>query len=279
MLGVLGEAQAGVDDDPVRVDPAGHRALHAPRELVDDLGDHVPVDGAVVHVDGLAPPVHHHERDVVRGHHGHHRRVGGAPADVVDQARPGLHGLLGDRGAHGVDGDHDTGRGELADDGDDPAQLLGLVHPRRARPGRLAAHVHHVGALRHQVETVFDGEFGVEPVTAVGERIGRHIDDAHHRAAFPVRQSGHLATQGTHGTSLGRVPTGRIAAVGCGAAPGAGTVPDTAERPAPRRPGPGAGQAARATAPAALAGSGVCTHGRGSAGFRRRRTRGRLSSR
>ena len=52
------------------------------------------------------------------------------------------------RRPHGVDGDGQPGPDQLGDDRADPAQLLGLVDALRPRPGRLAAHVHDVGALR-----------------------------------------------------------------------------------------------------------------------------------
>ena len=83
----------------------------------------------------------------------------------------------------------DACRGQFADHGEHPAQLLGLVDPGGARAGGLAADVDQVGALGDQVEAVLDGDVRVEPPPAVGERVGRDVHHAHDRAAVPLRQS------------------------------------------------------------------------------------------
>ena len=79
------------------------------------------------------------------------------PLTSLTRAAPAASGLFGDGGAHGVDGDGDALGGEAADDGDDAAQLLGLVDAGGAGPGGLAADVDQVGALGDQVEAVLDG--------------------------------------------------------------------------------------------------------------------------
>ena len=57
-----------------------------------------------------------------------------------------------------------------------------LVGAGRARAGarRLTADVQHVGAFGAQPFAVGDGGFGAGMQAAVGEGVGRDVDDAHH---------------------------------------------------------------------------------------------------
>ena len=75
---------------------------------------------------------------------------------------------------------------QRADDRDDAAQLLVDRHRLGPRTGRLAADVEDVGTLGDEHARVFDGAIEREPLTAVGERVGRDVEDAHdargHRA-------------------------------------------------------------------------------------------------
>ena len=46
-------------------------------------------------------------------------------------------------------------------------------------PGRLAAHVHDVGAFGDHLLGPLDGTVPVEPQPAVGERVRGHVEDGH----------------------------------------------------------------------------------------------------
>lgn len=208
VLGALGEAETGVDHQALGRDAAGDDRRHALAEFGHHLGDDVRVDGAVVHVLAEAAPVHDDEGHARGGDGGHHGRVREAAADVVDQDGAGGHRLVGDPGAHGVHGHRDALGGQAPYDGYDAPQLLVLVDPRGAGARRLTADVHQVGALGDQIETALHGGGGVEPATAVREGIGRHIDDAHDRAAVPLGQAVDRApsavrAQRTHTSTLG----------------------------------------------------------------------------
>lgn len=182
----LGEAESGVDHEPLRCDARG---VHAGTELCHDLCHHVPVDGAAVHVAAEAAPVHQDEGDAAGCHGRRHGGVGQAPADVVHEDRARLDRPPGDSGAHGVDGHQDALGDQSPDDRDDPAQLLALVDAGRAGTGRFAADVDQVGAVGHQAQAALDGGGRVESAAAVGERVRGHVDDSHDRAAVPVGQS------------------------------------------------------------------------------------------
>ena len=65
---------------------------------------------------------------------------------------------------------------------------VGRVDPHGAGPGRFAADVDEVGARRPQLEAVPDGVVVVEEPAAVGERVGRDVEDAQHRAPPELRQ-------------------------------------------------------------------------------------------
>ncbi len=68
---------------------------------------------------------------------------------------------------------------EAGDDGEDAADLFIGVHRGGTGAGGLAADVDDVGAFGDELETVLDGAAGVAEVAAVGEGIGRDIEDAH----------------------------------------------------------------------------------------------------
>jgi hypothetical protein len=185
VLGVLGEAEAGVDDDAVGGDAAGQDGLDTRVQFVDDFGDDVGVLAADVAALEEAAPVHDDEGGAGVGDGRDHAGVGEAAADVVDEGGTGREGPFGDGGAHGVDGDRDPLGGQAADDGDDAAQFLGLVDPGGSGAGGLAADVDQVRALGDQVEATLDGGRGVEEAAAVGEGVGGDVHDSHDRAAVP----------------------------------------------------------------------------------------------
>ena len=79
-------------------------------------------------------------------------------------------------------------RHQVGDHGQHPRRLRGRVDPHRAGPGRLAADVDEVGPRRPQREAVPDGVVVVEEPAAVGERVGRDVEHAQHRAPAEPRQ-------------------------------------------------------------------------------------------
>ena len=83
-----------------------------------------------------------------------------------------------------------THLGQLGDDRPDPAQLFLGRDALCAGPGRLASDIDDVGALPGQVQAVLDGGVRPEPGTAVGERVRRHVDHAHHQAPPWIRETG-----------------------------------------------------------------------------------------
>ena len=106
--------------------------------------------------------------------------------------------------------------GERLDDGYDATQLLLDERSGRARPGRLAADVEDVGTVREQLPPVRDRALGVEEQPAVGERVGRDVDDPHHlrrlrharQAIPPPRRSVGVVVPRPAGRSLTRACPG-----------------------------------------------------------------------
>jgi len=100
---------------------------------------------------------------------------------VVDHACSGL-----DRGTHHLGlGRVDADRQrrlfrESFDHRDHARQFLLQGHVPCARPRGFAAHVKDVGALFRQAHAMGDGRGGRRVVAAVGKRIRRDVDDAHH---------------------------------------------------------------------------------------------------
>ena len=65
------------------------------------------------------------------------------------------------------------------DDGDDARQLLLGGHVVGTGARRLAADVENVGALRGELQAMGDGSLRRRVQAAVGEAVGRDVDDAH----------------------------------------------------------------------------------------------------
>ena len=63
----------------------------------------------------------------------------------------------------------------------EPRKLLGEADALRARPGGFAADVDDRGAGGQHLPGMVDGDLRVEEGAAVGERIRRHVEDAHHQ--------------------------------------------------------------------------------------------------
>ena len=105
-------------------------------------------------------------------------------ADVVDDLGSGFDGVAGGGGVEGVDGE--DGVGALLEDGFDDGEDAGLFffggEWSGVGAGGFAADVEDVGALSSMlclVEGPFGGVLGRVEVAAVGEGVGRDVEDAH----------------------------------------------------------------------------------------------------
>ena len=120
---------------------------------------------------------------------GRHVEQGGR--DVVDQVAPASQGRLGHRRLHRVDRDPDVARQRL-DHRDHPGQLDLFGHGLGPRAGRLTPDVDDVGPLGHHVEPVGHGGLGGQVAPPVGERVRRHVENAHDERS--VGQNRYLRT-------------------------------------------------------------------------------------
>ena len=103
VLGILGKADARIDDDRFGSYAGAKGRLHPFAELSHHLGDHVGVLGEVRHPIAVPTPVHDDVGHLHFGDRGGHLGIGQSPTDVVHQAGSGGNRSLGDLRAHGVD--------------------------------------------------------------------------------------------------------------------------------------------------------------------------------
>mgnify|MGYP007049499038 CR=1 FL=1 len=171
---VLGEAEAGIEDDGFGPCARPQRDLDRPRQEGALIFDHV---GELF---ALAPRVHQAKARPVLG--GDARDVGLAlrAPDVVDGMCTRFQGEPRGLRPVGVDGEDPSLAGEPPDDRQHaPLLLLGLDR-HRIRACRFASHIDDVSALvDHAIRMVRrDVDRGVES-SAIGEAVRRHVEDAH----------------------------------------------------------------------------------------------------
>ena len=114
-------------------------------------------------------------------------RLPGSPVergDVVDEVDAGREREAHDLGVAGVDRDLDAGQArppvaQRLEHRPHARQLDLGCNGQRARPRRLAADVEDVRAAREQRLAMLDGARRIEEGAAVGEAVGRDVDDAH----------------------------------------------------------------------------------------------------
>ncbi len=115
-------------------------------------------------------------------------------ADVVDDLDSGFDGVASGGCVEGVDGE--DGFGALFEDGFDDGEDAGLLLVGCERggvgAGGFAANIDDAGALVEHLEGLGEGSFGgvlggVE-VAAVGEGVGRYVEDAHDEGAMAERE-------------------------------------------------------------------------------------------
>ena len=174
LLHRLPEADSGVEHDALLVD-AGVDG--EPKPLLEE-GDDVGHDVLVV---GLFLPVHQADPGAGLRYEVGHRRVGSQSRHVVDELRAERECAPRDLRLGGVD--RHGHAVEPLEHRDDTAQLLvqrhGLVPGTRGLP----ADVHDRRTLLDHAARRRDGVVRVEVHAAIGERVRRHVDDAHHRWA------------------------------------------------------------------------------------------------
>ena len=181
------EAEAGVDDEVITGEAGGGGGGDALGEAgQDEWEDFIGLKwwegapslwgSAGVHEDGSA---------LECGTGGGHGWVPGVAADVVDDLGAGFDGEAGGGGVVGVDGE--DGVRALAEDGGDDGEDAGLFfgggEGGGVGAGGLAADVEDLGAGVEHGESLGEGAVGcvlggVE-MAAVGEAVGRDVEDAH----------------------------------------------------------------------------------------------------
>ncbi len=119
-----------------------------------------------------------------------HGGVPGETADVVDDLGARIHGGAGRRGVVGVDGEDGFGAGGANgfEDGEETRLLLGWRELGRVGAGGFGADVEDVGAAIENIEAVLDGGVGEKELAAIGEAVGRDVEDAHDEGAIAERE-------------------------------------------------------------------------------------------
>jgi hypothetical protein len=122
-----------------------------------------------MHEDPGAPGIPHHRR---------HARIPESTGDVVDHRRARRQRTLGDGRAVRVDADGYALGYEGLDDREDSPILFLDGDSLGAGASRLTTDVYEIGTLVREASALCDRVLEVEEAAAVGERIGRDVEDA-----------------------------------------------------------------------------------------------------
>ena len=197
----LAEADAGIGAQRLGRDPRGARDVRAARR-----GSRRPRHDVVVAraraASCAARPACAWRRTPApaRGDDVEDVGIGAAGGHVVHDRRSGLERGGRHRGLAGVDAHGHLGLGGQATRR--PATPGGALRASSTGigtgTGRLAADVEQIGARRRPAASpCATAAIGVEVAAAVGERVGRDVDDAHHRGSVPAEGRARRTSVGT----------------------------------------------------------------------------------
>ena len=169
----LAEADARIEQDAAerRARRSGQveRALEEPLDVVENVDRRIRLI-AVVHDD---------DRRAGLGDRVRHAGIALQSPDVVDDAGAEPRRLARHRRLRGVDGDWRIEAGQRLEHRRHAPQLLLLGNRKMAGPGRFAADVHDRRALGDHRAGARDRGGRIEVASTVGERIRRHVENAH----------------------------------------------------------------------------------------------------
>lgn len=185
MLQVFAEAEAGIKDDPIRMDAFVFEKAQALLKVVMHRSDDVIVMRRCLHGLRSADHVHDHEAGVGLCSEAQHGRICAQAGDIVDDVGSGVECSAGDGGFHGVDGDECLClRTHGANDGEDAAQFFGFFDRLGTWAGGFAADVEDIGTFGEEGECVLNGAARIVEAPSIRKAVGRDIDDAHDEAAM-----------------------------------------------------------------------------------------------
>ena len=184
LLRRLAEANAGVESDPLPCDAGPVGDVQRARKEAGDVGHDVDR-----RIDGLAI-VHGDDEGAVIGGDTRHVMIALQAPDVIDDRSASLEREPGDRRRHRIDGDRRAERDNVSQHRAQAGNFLlgghGLLAAIGAR--RLGAHVNDVGAVGDHPPGLGQSVVRREEAAAVRERVGRDVENTHHRRIGPVRR-------------------------------------------------------------------------------------------
>ncbi len=194
LVAKFSEAEAGVKEDAVEGNTGLLRGLEMCGEFLADEGFDRGGIEAREGVPDLGGPAGVHEDEAgwraAVGEGEGHGGVPGEAADVVDDLGAGVDGGAGGGAVVGVDGEDGLGAGgaDGFEDGEETRLLLGGREFGRVGAGGFGANVEDMGAAIEDMEAMLDGGLGEKELAAIGEAVGRDVEDAHDEGAIAERE-------------------------------------------------------------------------------------------
>ena len=115
---------------------------------------------------------------------------------VVDDPRPGIERGLHDCFVPGIDRYDGAGLYQGAHDRLDAQNLLSRMEFTGPRARQFAPNIDDVSSSRQECPAVSDRARRIKPLSAVGEAVGRHVEDAHDDRAIEIEPCPRLSRGG-----------------------------------------------------------------------------------
>ena len=176
----LAEPKSRIEQDFFARDPCRQRRIAPRGQPIEHVEHHIAIAGAAVQILALTRRVHQHHRRAAACGKFQAARIVAQSRNVVDQMRARAQRRLHHRRAPGVRTDRRASRSQPFDRRDHAFKLVAFPHRRCARTGAFAAHIDDRRARLKHGRGVGIGHIGiVHELPAIGEAVGRHVEDAH----------------------------------------------------------------------------------------------------
>lgn len=189
MLFALAEAETGIEHDAELIHTGAAGAIGAGVQIFHHRQHDIRGGRQFGPSFGRAAHVVDYQAGIVFDDHFRNERIEGEAAWIVDDIGAVFKGEGGDFGLISIDRDRNL---QLAfqslQNGDEAAEFFGGGDAGAAGLGGFGADIEDIGSFGFELDGAGDGEIGIVILAAIGEGIGRDVQDGDDESAFAEAQ-------------------------------------------------------------------------------------------